>query len=141
AGPPQSPRDAGGDRGGGVRLPAAPGAVDAGRPAPLRTDGGGGGLLRRHAPPDALRRAPRDAGGGGVCVRGARDLQVGLRPVPPAPRAGGYSRIVILFIRTGVMGRSPASVGVFSIFLTTSMPSITRPKTGCLEGPGVKKSR
>ena len=42
---------------------------------------------------------------------------------------------------TGVIGRSPAPVGVVSIFFTTSMPSITLPNTGCFDGPGVNQSR
>ena len=48
---------------------------------------------------------------------------------------------VTLFIRTGVTGRSFGSVFVFSILCTTSMPSITLPKTGCFDGPGVNQSR
>src|SRR5262245_12640119 len=48
---------------------------------------------------------------------------------------------VTLIIFTGVRGRSSLSVGVCSIFFTTSMPEITRPNTGCLDAPGVKKSR
>jgi hypothetical protein len=34
---------------------------------------------------------------------------------------------------TGVIGRSPGPVGVLSILPTTSIPSITRPKTGCFD--------
>ena len=39
-----------------------------------------------------------------------------------------------LIIWMGVDGRSPRAVGVVSIFLMTSMPSMMRPKTGCFEG-------
>jgi len=59
------------------------------------------------------------------------------------PRRFGpqLSCTVTRFIFTGVTGRSPLSVGVFSILLSTSIPSMTRPNTGCLEGPGVNQSR
>src|SRR5690606_30554117 len=36
---------------------------------------------------------------------------------------------------------SRASVGVFSILVTMSMPDVTLPNTGCFEGPGVNQSR
>ena len=42
-----------------------------------------------------------------------------------------HMRIVTLFILTGVFGLSLRSVGVLSIALTTSMPLVTLPKTGC----------
>src|SRR5262245_34361322 len=48
--------------------------------------------------------------------------------------------IVTLFILTGVFGRSWLLVGVVSIFLITSMPDVTLPNTGCLDGPGVNQS-
>lgn len=85
------------------------------RPTPnTPLDGGvlGVGLARSSAPGDSL---------------GARGAQA--------------SVTVTLFIRTGVTGRSPGSVFVFSILCTTSMPSITFPKTGCFEFPGVNQSR
>jgi hypothetical protein len=41
-----------------------------------------------------------------------------------------YSVTVTLIIFTGVFGASFASVGVVSIFFTTSMPAVTFPKTG-----------
>ena len=50
------------------------------------------------------------------------------------PRA--YSVTVTLIILTGVLGRSLPSVGVVSIFFTTSMPEVTLPNTGCFDGPG-----
>ncbi len=52
-----------------------------------------------------------------------------------------YSLIVTLIIFTGVFGRSPAPVGVVSIFFTTSMPEVTFANTGCFEAPGVNQSR
>ena len=42
-----------------------------------------------------------------------------------------YHSIVTLIIVTGVLGASPASVGARSIASTISMPSTTRPNTGC----------
>jgi hypothetical protein len=64
------------------------------------------------------------------------------RSAPAVRDAGGHaSWTVILIILTGVRGRSSPSVGVRSIFWTTSMPETILPKTGCFEGPGVKKSR
>ena len=45
--------------------------------------------------------------------------------------------IVMLFIFTGVIGRS-FLVGVLLIALTTSMPLVTLPNTGCLDRPPEK---
>ena len=53
-----------------------------------------------------------------------------------------YAPATVTFtIFTGVSGRSPASVGVVSIFFTTSMPAVILPNTGCFDGPGVNQSR
>lgn len=41
----------------------------------------------------------------------------------------------------GVSGRSWAPVFAVSIALTTSMPPVILPNTGCFEGPGVNQSR
>src|SRR3954469_19213952 len=57
------------------------------------------------------------------------------------PRRAYDSETEILTILTGVFGRSPASRGVFEILSTTSIPSITLPKTGCLDGPAENQSR
>src|SRR4029078_5562488 len=52
------------------------------------------------------------------------------------------SLTVILFILTGVMGRSPGLLrGTFEIASTTSMPAMTLPNTGSLEFPGQNTSR
>ena len=59
-----------------------------------------------------------------------------------APLEGDpYSDSVMLTMRIGLAGRSPPSVGVDSIFWTTSAPAVTLPKTGCLDGPGENQSR
>ena len=58
-----------------------------------------------------------------------------------APRRSYDSETETLTILTGVFGRSPPSRGVFEILSTTSIPSITLPNTGCLEGPAENQSR
>ena len=81
----------------------------------LRPDGR---VLWRHAGHGPRRRAPRLAS------------------------SAVYDRCtVILFMRTGVRGRSSPSVGVVSIFFSTSIPDVTFPNTGCLESPGENQSR
>ena len=44
-------------------------------------------------------------------------------------------------IWTGVTGRSPGPVRVVSMDLITSIPPMTFPNTGCLDGPGENQSR
>ena len=53
----------------------------------------------------------------------------------------GQRLTLTLIICTGVVGRSSRSTLVLPIFLTTSMPLMTFPKTGCLLGSGVNQSR
>jgi hypothetical protein len=57
-----------------------------------------------------------------------------------APLAG-HSAMLTLITCTGVRGRSEASVGVVSIFFTTSCPDVTLPNTGCRDSPGENQSR
>src|SRR5690606_31502727 len=64
-----------------------------------------------------------------VCTVEQRRLASGLAA------AAAHRVIVILTIFTGSRGRSFGSVRTFSIFCTTSMPSMTLPKTGCLDAP------
>lgn len=52
-----------------------------------------------------------------------------------------YSLTVTLTIFTGVRGRSLPSVSVVPILLMTSIPPTILPNTGCLDSPGVKKSK
>lgn len=80
--------------------------------------------------------APRRTNG-----NAARLSARGGAPPSRVMRALQPSETLTLFTLTGVTGRSRPSVGVFSIFFTTSMPEVMRPNTGCFEGPGVNQSR
>ena len=59
----------------------------------------------------------------------------------PSRRRGAQVSTRIAIILMGDAGRSWAPVSHSPMALTTSMPSITFPKTGCLEGPGENQSR
>ncbi len=52
-----------------------------------------------------------------------------------------YSSMVMCLTMIGVTGRSPAAVLVVPIALTTSMPSVILPKTGCFDAPELNQSR
>ena len=49
-----------------------------------------------------------------------------------------YSEMVMRWTCTGVRGRSRGPVGVLLMAVTTSIPEVTFPKTGCLDAPGEK---
>ena len=52
-----------------------------------------------------------------------------------------YSLTVTLIILIGVRGRSFCPVCAVSIFLTTSIPDVILPNTGCLDCPAENQSR
>jgi hypothetical protein len=53
-----------------------------------------------------------------------------------------HAWVMVTFLTsTGVVGRSPPSVAVVSIFFTTSCPETTLPNTGCFDSPGENQSR
>mmetsp|Transcript_159773 Transcript_159773/g.508605 ORF Transcript_159773/g.508605 Transcript_159773/m.508605 type:complete len:211 (+) Transcript_159773:378-1010(+) len=53
--------------------------------------------------------------------------------------ASGAPEMVILITLMGIRGLS-SDVGTFDIFVTTSMPLVIMPNTGCWEGPGLNQS-
>ncbi len=84
-----------------------------------------------HSPASSLRI-------GGTLPRPPEDA----RPPAHARVRPGHAPFTVTFsIFTGVFGRSSPSVGVFSILVTTSMPEVTLPNTGCLDPPGLNQSR